>query len=281
MTNAGKWSDPDIPRSGWQFIKMRDLQPDRKKCEMHCGANIRFVHLIRHPATGLKMEVGRCCAGNMEGDEAAAEARQKTMEATARRVSKRAKTLAKNWQAFSSIDVEPIGYHHLVGVIIPALDRLHIEAQRHAREADRDDVNFDSDYFFDEAVDHQQFVDTVKSALDRARARIPDLLPLKAGEDLVKELRDASDVLVYEGVPLLSPWRRTEKGYRFESSQHDVAQVYQKGGLWSGLIVPAGTEHPTRHGVLDANLGAAMRKCINALGNALHKAGRLPSPSKR
>lgn len=276
MTKAGKWSDPDIPGSGWQFVKMRDLQPNRKKCEMHCGANIRFVHLMRHPTTGLKMEVGRCCAGNMEGNEAAAEARQKTMEAAARRVSKRAKTLAQNREAFACIDVEPEGYHHLVGDIIPALDRLHVEAQRHAKEAVRDDADFDSGYFFDEALDHQQFVDAVKIALDRARARIPDLLPLKAGEDLIAELRNASDVVIIEGTPISSPWRRTKKGYRFETSQRDVAQVYRRGGVWWGLIMPAGTENPTYHGKLDADLSKAMRKCINALGHALRKAGRLP-----
>lgn len=277
MTQAGKWSDPDIPRLGWEFIKMRDLgegSANHKPCEMQCGAHVRFAHLMHHKATGLKMEVGCICAGNMEGDPAAAEEREKTFVATVRRVEKRSKTLALNRRALGSIDVEVNGYYALVDEVIPPLARLLTEAQRHVREAGKDNDAFG---FPDQLLNHRAFLSRVEDALARARARIPELLPLKAVEDLQRELRAAYSISNPDDDILLalSPWRRTKKGYRFVTSKRDVAQVYWMGRSWWGLCQPAGAEQPTTRGKLDTDLGEAMRKCIKGLGRDLRKAGRL------
>jgi len=227
---------------------------------------------MHHKATGLKMEVGCVCAGNMEGDAAAAVEREKTFVAAVRRVAKRSKTLAANRRAFSAINVEVTGYYALVDDIIPPLARLLTEARRHVRGASQDHDAFG---FPDQLLAQRAFLQQVEESLTRARARIPELLPLKAVEDLRRELRAAYDTLVIDGDLAPGLWRRTPKGYRFVTSKRDVAQLYRKGGIWWGLCQPAGAEQPTSNRKLNADLGESMRACVKGLGFDLRKAGRL------
>lgn len=75
MSDHGKWSETGVPHSGWVCIGFEDLGDESITCEMCGSARVRYVHTMYH-ATGLTLECGCVCAGNMEGDTLAAKARE-------------------------------------------------------------------------------------------------------------------------------------------------------------------------------------------------------------
>jgi hypothetical protein len=280
-TNAGKWRDPDIPETGWKFVGMCDLEfehmrdetiPSRKRCERECGASIRYVHRMVHERKRLRMEVGCTCAGNMEDDPKAADERQKTFESTAQRASERAKTLSKNWDLLRSIDIDQVTYYGLLNQAIAPLDRLSAEAALHVREAEADLGAFPSDGFCAQRDAHVAFVEAVKEALDRAGPRLLDLLPLKAGEELEREINDAETKFPNP------PWRRTmNNNYQLRTSQGDVALVFYKPDGWHGHHQRAGTSRPSfSPKSLGYDVEQAMHAVLRALRRTIRKNGRLP-----
>lgn len=270
----GKWSpDSDIPHSDWTFIKMRDLgkgPTKHKPCEMLCGARIRFAHLMHHPKTRLMLEVGCVCAGHMEGDPeaSAAKERQQRFEAVARRVDKRAKIRIKEQEAFATLKLDTDNYQHLTGVVIPKLDRLLREARYRADEAEKDDLVLRSEISFEEVEEHTLFQIALMKAWESTQARLPDLLSERNKQELFDELRGELT------------WRRTRKGYRFVTSQRDIIQIFRQNEEepWGGFYKLAGAVEPVySRRPLGFDLSKAKSIVINALGNALRSAGRLPS----
>ncbi len=64
----GKWSQPGVPRKGWQFRDFEDLEDLSGICEMCETRPIRYVHYMEHPNYDEVLGVGRVCAERMEED---------------------------------------------------------------------------------------------------------------------------------------------------------------------------------------------------------------------
>ena len=75
--DRGKWSQMGVPHKGWQCIDIEDLGEIAATCEMCETQEIRYIHHMEHPDYPHVLGVGSVCAGNMEGDYAAAERREK------------------------------------------------------------------------------------------------------------------------------------------------------------------------------------------------------------
>jgi hypothetical protein len=73
----GKWSQRGVPHKGWTCTEVYDLDDDRVTCEMCESAEVRYVHVMKHPQWQGYLEVGCICAGNMEQDLIGAELREK------------------------------------------------------------------------------------------------------------------------------------------------------------------------------------------------------------
>jgi hypothetical protein len=72
----GKWGDSGVPKFGWECVGEEDLGEPLVICEMCEVQEIRYVQSMKHEAWPTTLGCGRICAGNMEGDAAAAKARE-------------------------------------------------------------------------------------------------------------------------------------------------------------------------------------------------------------
>lgn len=94
-TGRGKWSQPGVPHRGWDCVDIEDLGAPERTCEMCESQVIRYVHHMEHPEYSEVLEVGCICAGNMEGDLAAARTREVSMKS---RAGKRKRWLTRKWR---------------------------------------------------------------------------------------------------------------------------------------------------------------------------------------
>ena len=83
--NFGKWSQPGVPHSGWNFIDLIDLGEPLQVCEMCERAEVRYVHLMEHPSYPETLMVGCVCAERMENDYVKPRVREKKFKSTAKR----------------------------------------------------------------------------------------------------------------------------------------------------------------------------------------------------
>lgn len=90
----GKWSQAGVPHKGWECVEIEDLGEPSQICDMCESQTIRYAHHMTHPRFEGELVVGCVCAGNMEGNLAAAEARDKKMRS---RVGKRKRWLTRRW----------------------------------------------------------------------------------------------------------------------------------------------------------------------------------------
>jgi len=86
----GLWSKPGVPHQGWSCIDVEDLGEPAATCEMCERMTIRYVHTMTHPQWKGELAVGCVCAGNMEGDIAAAKGREKALAKKVRWAGSRA-----------------------------------------------------------------------------------------------------------------------------------------------------------------------------------------------
>jgi len=91
----GKWSQPGVPHLGWQCVDIEDLGELLQECEMCETQSIRYVHYMEHPSYPKVLKVGCVCAGNMEGNRAAADGREAEMRS---RAGKRTRWLSRRWR---------------------------------------------------------------------------------------------------------------------------------------------------------------------------------------
>lgn len=79
----GKWSQPGVPKKGWDCINVEDVGEDLQQCEMCESAHIRFVHYMQNARYPEQLACGAVCAGHMEEDLVRAERRDKEMRSNA------------------------------------------------------------------------------------------------------------------------------------------------------------------------------------------------------
>ena len=94
MTATGKWTQPGIPHKGWTCVDIEDLGSPDHVCEMCELADVRYVHVMEHPAYGA-LRVGCICAGHMEENLVGARKREAAFKSTRKR---RARWLTREWQ---------------------------------------------------------------------------------------------------------------------------------------------------------------------------------------
>jgi len=94
-SRRGKWSAPGIPHNGWVCIDIEDLGEPQVECEMCESQTIRYVHHMEHPHYSKVLAVGCVCAGHMEGNLAAAQNRDASMQS---RASKRKRWTSRKWK---------------------------------------------------------------------------------------------------------------------------------------------------------------------------------------
>jgi hypothetical protein len=92
---TGKWTRPGTPHSGWSCVDIEDAGAPDFICEMCDVARIRFLHLMSHPDNPHQLRCGVVCAGKMEGDAAAAHAREFRFKSNAAR---RSRWLSRKWR---------------------------------------------------------------------------------------------------------------------------------------------------------------------------------------
>lgn len=90
----GRWAMTGTPFTGWDWCFDRSgarqiWQSDEKElangcgdgwsgiCEMCDQKNVRWLHRMKHPASAERLTVGRCCAGHLANDMAAAKRYEK------------------------------------------------------------------------------------------------------------------------------------------------------------------------------------------------------------
>lgn len=94
--HVGRWTDTVTPKKGWTCVDVEDLGENYEQgtedskntitCEMCSIANIRYVHIMRHPATDYGLRVGCVCAGKMEDNAEAAKVRDLKLQNRAKRL---------------------------------------------------------------------------------------------------------------------------------------------------------------------------------------------------
>lgn len=114
MADIGKWSQKGVLHSGWLFVGEENLDRPDETCQMCERGKIRFVHIMKHPEYPDILRCGRDCAGRMEGDTAAADARDIRMRNAARR--RRKFLTRKTWKTSQNGDLHIglDGYHVIV-----------------------------------------------------------------------------------------------------------------------------------------------------------------------
>jgi hypothetical protein len=83
--SRGKWAMRGVPHRGWTCVDEDDLGEPEKICEMCESAEIRYVHVMKHPDYQGSLAVGCICAGKMSEDYVGAKQRETRMKMTARR----------------------------------------------------------------------------------------------------------------------------------------------------------------------------------------------------
>ncbi|MBZ9994127.1 hypothetical protein [Mesorhizobium sp. BH1-1-4] len=261
---CGKWSDPDVPKNGWSCAYVRDLGPGKgrhKTCEMCEAIHIRFVHIMRHPA-GLELEAGCICAGHMEGNLAAARARDDDRKRAAERVARRDKALVKARTQLGQIDVGTRSHDQMSLLVIPTLERLRKVVARRVREAGKDAK--DHDYIL-EHIEQSDFLAEVELAITTAKERLKTLLAQARAEQLASELKH----------PV---WWQTPKGQQFTTSHNDRVQIFRRpDGKWGGLYQLAGDTEVTWATRRYDDMDAAANAALAVLRQKLRKTGRLPA----
>jgi len=91
----GKWSTAGLPHKGWACVQIIDLSEPSQECEMCETSMVRYVHRMKHPNYSETLDVGCVCAGHMEGDLAASQARESSMKS---RAGKRQRWLSRSWK---------------------------------------------------------------------------------------------------------------------------------------------------------------------------------------
>lgn len=91
----GKWSVVGVPHRGWLCVDVTDLGQPSVECEMCESQTIRYVHHMQHPGYLAVLQVGCICAGYLEGNLAASNAREASMKS---RAGKRIRWLSRRWK---------------------------------------------------------------------------------------------------------------------------------------------------------------------------------------
>jgi hypothetical protein len=65
-----------VPHKGWRCVEIEEHVARDHLCEMCEARIVRFVHVMAHENYPATLRVGCVCAGNMEGDLAAARTRE-------------------------------------------------------------------------------------------------------------------------------------------------------------------------------------------------------------
>lgn len=94
-SHRGKWSQKGFPHSGWRCVDIEDYSDLGPTCEMCESQKIRYIHYMQHRNVARLLACGCVCAGNMEGDLAAARERDALMIA---RAAKRKRWLGRKWK---------------------------------------------------------------------------------------------------------------------------------------------------------------------------------------
>ena len=94
MTATGKWTRSGVPHKGWTCVDIEDLGRPDHVCQMCEVQDVRYVHLMEHPAYGVR-RVGCICAGHMEENIVGARKREAAFKASRKR---RVRWLAREWQ---------------------------------------------------------------------------------------------------------------------------------------------------------------------------------------
>lgn len=72
----GRWGERGVPHKGWFCVDVEDVGKHYETCEMCERAEVRYVHVMRHPSYGGELRVGIKCAENMEQNYTAAKKRE-------------------------------------------------------------------------------------------------------------------------------------------------------------------------------------------------------------
>ena len=91
----GKWARPGVPHKGWRCVDIEDAGAPHFICEMCEAVRIRFIHLMTHQDYPDALRCGCICAGRMEGNPAAAHAREFAFKST---LARRARWLGRKWR---------------------------------------------------------------------------------------------------------------------------------------------------------------------------------------
>lgn len=89
----GKWSDPDFPHKGWEWLEVEDREGDDLICEMCEITPIRFAHKVSRDGTTLI--VGCDCAMRMTEDYVLPRGREKSVRQYAQALSR---WVANGWR---------------------------------------------------------------------------------------------------------------------------------------------------------------------------------------
>lgn len=153
MADFGKWIEKGVPHSGWSFVGAADLGNPDDICQMCERGKIRYVHFMKHPDYPDILRCGRECAGRMEGDTAAAKARDRHMRNAARR--RRKFLTRKTWKTslkgdlhisldgyYVIISRKPDGYGVAVGFpsVLQSIFRISFDTENAAKLAAFDKV---------------------------------------------------------------------------------------------------------------------------------------------
>ncbi len=91
----GKWSKVGVPHKGWHCVDIEDLGEPAATCGMCESQQIRFVHFMEHHNYPEVLQVGCVCAGHMEGNLVASQAREASMKS---RAAKRKRWATRAWK---------------------------------------------------------------------------------------------------------------------------------------------------------------------------------------
>ncbi|KUM53699.1 hypothetical protein [Rheinheimera sp. EpRS3] len=94
-SKRGKWSKSGVPHRGWRCVDIEDLGEPSTTCGMCESQEIRFVHFMEHSNYPEVLQVGCVCAGHMEGNLAASQAREASMKS---RAAKRKRWVTRAWK---------------------------------------------------------------------------------------------------------------------------------------------------------------------------------------
>jgi len=78
------WDEPEFPHKGWSLVDSYDMgEGESQPCQMSCGANPRFIHVLRHPQYPREIHVGLICAEHLTQDYANVDKRERRLRSEA------------------------------------------------------------------------------------------------------------------------------------------------------------------------------------------------------